>query len=141
MVMDILSQLMRDEGVRLAPYHDHLGYLTIGVGRLIDPARGGGITQEEALYLLRNDVASRERRLAEAYPWFQGLSEARRGALVNMAFQLGASGLARFPRMLACLRDERWAEAETHALDSEWARQTPARAKRVARQLATGEWQ
>ena len=59
--------------------------------------------------------------------------------LISMAYQLGVDGLAEFKNMLAAIKDERWQEAETHALDSLWAKQTPARAKRHARVLATGK--
>lgn len=137
----LLSQLRDDEGERLAAYQDHLGFWTIGVGRLIDARKGGGITAEESAYLLGNDVTKRDQALRSTYGWFGKMSEPRQAAVLNMSFQLGLEGLAGFPKMLAALRDERWAEAETHALDSLWARQTPARAKRVARQLRTGEWE
>lgn len=138
----LVDQLRRDEGERLAVYQDQLGYWTIGVGRLVDARRGGGITAEESAYLLANDISKRRQALAQRYSWFAALDPARQAALVNMAFQLGLEGLDRFPRMLAAVRDQRYAEAESHGLDSVWARQqTPGRARRVMRQLATGEWQ
>ena len=131
-----------DEREVLHAYKDHLGYLTIGVGRLIDRRKGGGITEEESAYLLNNDIAKRDQALRARFPWFRNLNEPRQAALLNMAFQMGVDGLAGFPSMLASIRDERWADAELHALDSRWAReQTPARAKRVARQIRTGEWE
>lgn len=138
----LIKQLRREEGEVLHAYEDNLGFLTIGVGRLIDAKRGGGISSGESAYLLNNDLQRIDQLLRSRYPWFAALGEARQGALINMAFQLGPDGLAGFPRMLGCMRDGRYAEAETHALNSKWAReQTPARAKRVARQLATDEWQ
>ena len=137
----LLDQLRRDEGERLHAYADHLGYLTIGVGRLIDQRRGGGISADESAYLLRNDVARVTQTLQERLPWFGALDEVRQAALINMGFQLGVAGLMAFARSLACIRDGRYAEAETHMLNSKWAQQTPQRARRVARQVATGEWQ
>ena len=137
----IIKQLRFDEGEILHAYDDHLGFATIGVGRLIDKRKGGGISPDESAYLLNNDIASRDQVLRSKYPWFSQLNEPRQAAVINMAFQLGLAGLAGFPKMLASLRDEKFAEAETHALDSLWAKQTPARAKRVARQLRTGEWE
>ena len=50
------KQLLLDEGLRLMPYQDHLGFWTVGVGRLIDPRRGGGLTQAESRLIL-NDPA------------------------------------------------------------------------------------
>lgn len=141
MMPRLLEQLRRDEGERLHAYPDHLGYLTIGVGRLIDQRRGGGISPDESAFLLGNDVARVTRELQQRLPWFRALDEVRRAALINMGFQLGAAGLMAFTRSLECVRDARYAEAETHLLNSAWAKQTPARARRVARQIATGEWQ
>lgn len=137
----LIAQLRRDEGEVLHAYEDHLGYLTIGVGRLIDKRKGGGITAEEAAYLLNNDIQKVDQALRAALPWFSALDEARQAALVNMGFQLGIAGLLEFKRTLACIRDGRYHEAETHAAQSKWAQQTPERARRVARQIATGEWQ
>lgn len=142
MNLRLLAQLRADEGEVLTAYQDHLGFWTIGVGRLIDKRKGGGISPDESAYLLNNDVQRRDQALRGLYPWFAMMNEPRQAALLNMSFQLGLGGLAGFPKMLASLRDEKWAEAESHALDSAWAKsQTPARAKRVARQLRTGEWE
>jgi len=142
MNLRLIEQLRRDEGEVLHAYADHLGWTTIGVGRLIDGRKGGGITKEESAYLLDNDIKRIDAELRSRLPWFWKLDETRQAALVAMAFQLGPAGLMGFPRMLACVRDGRYAEAETHALASKWAReQTPARARRVARQIASGEFQ
>lgn len=137
------QQLDEEEGVRSAVYQDHKGYWTIGRGRCVDSrVAGAGLKPHEIEYLFENDVRDVELELARHLPGFISLNDPRRAALVNMAFQMGVQGLLGFKRMLACIRDERWAEAETHALDSKWARvDTPKRAKRMARQIATGEWQ
>lgn len=137
----LIQQLRRDEGEVLHAYDDHLGFATIGVGRLIDKRRGGGISPEESAYLLSNDVRRVDQALRSALPWFATLDEVRQAALINMGFQLGVAGLLEFKQTLACVRDGRYAEAETQAMRSKWATQTPARARRVTRQLASGEWQ
>ena len=136
----IIEQLRRDEGEVLTAYEDSLSYLTIGVGRLIDKRKGGGITREESAYLLNNDVARVDAELRSRLPWFGSLDEVRQASLINMGFQLGVSGLMEFTRSLGCIRDGRFAEAETHLLASKWAQQTPARARRVANQISTGDW-
>ncbi len=137
----IIAQLRRDEGEVLTAYTDTEGYWTIGVGRLIDKRKGGGITAEESAYLLQNDIERKRRQLVEALPWVTSLDEARQAALLNMAFQLGIGGLLGFKQTLAAVRDGRYETAEALALQSQWAKQTPNRARRVARQLSTGEWQ
>ncbi len=139
--MNIAEQLKRDEGFKLAAYQDHLGYWTIGVGRLIDIRKGGGITAEEAEYLLANDIQRRTKDLSISLPWFDELDEARKGVLVNMAFQLGTNGLLNFKKTLESVRRGHYVAAANEMLQSKWADQTPMRAERLAKQMMTGVWQ
>lgn len=139
--MDIKSQLIRDEGVRSSAYQDHLGYWTIGVGRLIDIRKGGTLREDEILYLLDNDIKDRVSKLTLALPWFTLLSEARQGVLLNMSFQMGILGLLKFKTTLTLIKDKKYEEASKQMLSSLWAKQTPERAKRLAEQLRTNEWQ
>jgi lysozyme len=139
--MNITEQLKRDEGFKLTAYQDHLGYWTIGVGRLIDIRKGGGITAEEAEYLLANDIQRRTKDLSILLPWFDELDEARKGVLVNMAFQLGTNGLLNFKKTLESVRRGHYVAAANEMLQSKWADQTPMRAERLAKQMMTGVWQ
>ena len=50
----MIGMLKRHEGLRLKPYQDTIGKLTIGYGRNLDDR---GISKEEAEYLLRNDIS------------------------------------------------------------------------------------
>lgn len=138
---ELVKQLKADEGVIPHAYPDHLGYLTIGVGRLIDKRKGGGLRPDEITYLLNNDIDNRIEALTRALPWFQDLDDARKGVLLNMAFQLGTEGLLGFKNTLAMVRDGDYAAAADGMLASKWAAQTPARAKRMADQMRTGSWQ
>jgi lysozyme len=138
----LFKQIRHDEGEKLHVYKDHLGFWTIGVGILVDQRRGGGLTHFESAWLANNRLDMIQRELSDDYPWFDSLNDPRKAALINMRYQLGRAGLAAFKTTLACVRDERWAEAESHAMNSKWAKQdTPERAKRVAHQLSTGEWE
>ena len=138
--MDLKQQLIRDEGVVRHAYEDSLGFLTIGVGRLIDSRRGGGLAPDEIEYLLTNDVIEKSKQVLAAFPWTTKLSEPRFAVLVNMAFQLGIGGLLKFKRALGSIEDGQYKEASMEMLDSLWAQQTPERAKRLAQQMETGEW-
>ena len=141
MIETLTAQLRRDEGQRPLAYQDHLGYWTIGVGRLIDSRKpGAGLRPDEIDYLLRNDINDRVQALTKALPWFSALDEARRGVLINMAFQLGTAGLLGFKSTLALIAAGKYAEAAEQMLKSKWATQTPERAKRLAEQMKTGEW-
>lgn len=141
MIDQLTAQLRRDEGVKPAAYQDHLGYWTIGVGRLIDSRKpGAGLRPDEIDYLLRNDIGDRVRALGAVLPWFKRLDDARQAVLVNMAFQMGTAGLLGFSTTLDLVSKGRHTEAAAQMLKSKWAQQTPERAKRLAEQMKTGEW-
>lgn len=138
---NIIRSLRGEEGEVLTEYKDHLGYSTIGVGRLIDKRKGGGITAEESAYLLGNDVDNVVNGLNKRLPWWTKLDEARQGVLVNMAFQMGIDGLLGFKNTLAMIERGDYASASVGMMKSKWAQQTPSRAKRMAEQMLTGRWQ
>lgn len=124
----LAADLIADEGLRLKPYEDTLGVLTIGVGRNL---RDVGITEAEARYLLKNDISRVAGDLDRELSWWRGRPDHVQLAIANMCFQLGIHGLLGFKKMLACLSAGDYAGAVTNALDSAWATQTPERAKRV----------
>ena len=139
--MNISEQLKRDEGVVKHAYRDHLGYLTIGIGFLIDERKGGRMPDEVMEFWLGYEIEKRRVALSKAIPFFDDLDEARQGALVNMAYQLGVNGVLAFKKMLHSMQRGDYDIAAKEALDSRWATQTPERAKRIAKQIETGEWQ
>lgn len=134
----LLEMIRRHEGFVSHAYQDHLSYWTIGYGRLIDERRGGGISRDEAEYLLSNDVSQVKEQLSERLPWWDQIDEARQAALVNMAFQLGIDGLLQFRNTLHLIQNERWERAAREALNSRWANQTPERAREIAGIIETG---
>ena len=138
MIENLIEQLKRHEGLVLHAYTDHLGFWTIGYGRLIDQRRGGGLSEEEAELLLRNDVARVTKEVERRLPWVRGLSDTRCQALCNMAFQMGVSGLLGFRNMLTAMEQGQFDRAAAEALDSRWAKQTPSRAAEVAKMIRSG---
>ncbi len=128
----IETDLIRDEGLRLKPYTDTVGKLTIGVGRNLDDV---GISDAEARHLLRNDIMAAVRDLDRNIPWWRDLSEGRQRALLNMCFNMGWPTLSAFRKMLAALRTGDYDTAAAEALDSRWARQVGQRADRIAAAL------
>ena len=135
------QQITRHEGEVLHAYQDHLGFWTIGVGRLIDKSKGGGITHDEAQYLLNNDITTRVEALQSKLPWFDQLSDVRKAVLLNMSFQLGIAGLLGFGRTLEMIKMGNYVEAADNMLKSKWAQQTPKRANELANQMRTNTWQ
>ena len=140
MISSIQQQLHRDEDSQRSAYQDHLGYWTIGVGRLIDGRKGGGLSDAEIAYLLNNDIVDRTKALTAALPWFSNLDEVRQGVLINMAFQLGTESLLAFHDTLALVEQKDYAGAAKEMLRSKWAVQTPERAQRLSDQMEDGSW-
>jgi len=136
-----LDELVRDEGEVLHAYADSLGYLTIGVGRLIDKRRGGGITKEESRYLLSNDVDKVVEQLDRDLSWWRGLDAVRQRVIANMAFNLGVGGLLKFKNTLAYIKAGDYKKAAAGMLSSLWAKQVGVRAKRLAYMMEFGRCQ
>lgn len=138
---NLVRQLRGDEGEKPCVYKDHLGFLTIGVGRLVDPRKpGAGLRSAEMAMLLSNDIEDRVAALNAHLPWFTGLDEARQGVLLNMAFQMGVVGLMGFKNTLELVRRGEYARAAENMLMSNWSVQTPERAHRLSEQMRTGQW-
>lgn len=127
--------LIRHEGLRLKPYADAGNRLTIGVGRNLDDS---GITREEAMLLLHNDIERVSRELDQKLPWWRGLSETRQKVLVSMAFNLGMPKLLGFRNMLAALEEGDFSAAAGHMLASRWAGQVGSRAAELAYMMENG---
>lgn len=126
--------LKRHEGLELEPYRCTEGYLTIGYGRNLETK---GISEEEAEYLLRNDMEVVVAALNDRIPWWNNLPDHKRIVLASMAYQLGVGGLLKFQNMLAAAEDGDDQEVVAQMRDSRWHRQTTARAEELAR-LWTG---
>lgn len=135
----LAQQLLIDEGMRLHAYQDSLGFWTIGVGRLIDQRKGGGITEAEAMGLLDNDIKSFWGQLVVKLPWVMQAPEAVQEVLVNLCFNLGLAGLLGFKQTLALLQAKEYDDAAREMLDSAWAKQVGQRVVRLAEQIANLE--
>lgn len=138
--MSLIEDLKREEGFRAHAYQDHLGFWTIGYGTCIDErVKGCGLTEEEAHDLLVGKLHRMMLELGDRWPPFYARPDGVRWALQAMAYQMGVSKLLGFKKMLSALEAGDYATAAAEALDSTWANQTPARAKRVAAQIAAGK--
>lgn len=137
----IIARLIADEGEVLHVYDDHLGFATIGVGRLVDKRNGGGISQDESRYLLRNDIARCRAQCEQRLDWFNQLDDVRQDAIICMAFQLGIEGVTQFKMMIRALTIGDYVAASVEMRESTWHKQTPARCERMARVISRGIWE
>jgi len=122
---------------RCMPYRCTAGKLTIGVGRNLDDR---GISEEEAFYLLDNDIADCVTDLQSHLSWFNRLDDVRKAVLVDMCFNLGINRLIGFENMLMATKYGEWDKAADEMLDSRWADQVGSRATELATMMRTGEF-
>ena len=141
------AQLAIDEGKRLAAYLDTVGVLTVGIGHncvsspvpgVLKP--GDTITDETCSQLFRDDIQESIIQIDRHLPWWKKLDDVRRNILVNMAFNLGINGLMQFRNTLKFIECGAYDMAADGMLASLWARQVGDRAKRLSKQMRTGEW-
>jgi lysozyme len=134
----VSHQLRLHEGFVSHVYEDSTPekYLTIGYGRLVDKRLGGGISEEEAQYLLENDIKNCIKILTGQIEVFNDLSETRQIVLINMYFNLG-NRLFKFKNMLAALHMKDYDEVAKQMLDSKWATQVKGRAQELAGMMKT----
>lgn len=136
--MTIEELLIREEGFNASAYQDHLGFWTIGYGKLIDARKGGGINKRQALALLRDEIAEKRVELDDQLGWWRNLDETRQTVLLSMVFQMGIAGVVGFKNTLSALKAGDFAKAAKGIRSSKWAEQTPGRAERMAKAIESG---
>lgn len=132
----LLGQLELHEGFRSKVYKDSVGVNTIGIGRNVD---SNGITREEALYLLRNDVDRVITEIRSRYEWYDSLSEIRKRVVVDMVFNLGIYRFSKFINTIKYIELGWYSKAAEGMLNSKWATQVGKRAIRLAKMMRTDE--
>ena len=131
------DQLIRHEGYRQFPYKCSAGKTTIGIGRNIEDR---GISEDEAKYMLHNDIEICKQELNLLYPIVKVLSPVRYKVLINMCFNIGIKRLAQFKKMWAAISIGDFEEASRQMLDSKWAKQVGKRADELAEIMEKGEY-
>lgn len=144
--MNLRDMLIREEGWRHEAYPDPLSKgppWTIGVGHTGPEVHEHLVWSDDLISrTLDADISAASVECQHYFiPWFQHLSEPRQAVLVGMVFQLGIGRTRQFKQAIAALKVDDYSTAAAELLDSLWARQTPARAHRMAAQLLSGEWQ
>lgn len=119
MTTELLVQLLiKHEDLKLKPYPDTAGKLTIGIGRNLTD---NGISRPEALFLCDNDIARVMGELDRHCPWWRTLTESRQMVLADMCFNLGITKLMLFRRTLAAIEAGDYAKAAVEMLRSKWS--------------------
>jgi lysozyme len=124
-----------DEGISRKVYRDTMGILTGGIGRNLEQK---GFQDNEIALMFENDINDAEADARAVVPSFEDLSENRKAALLNMAFNLGRDRLAGFRGMRDAIAAGDFERAAAEMLDSLWSRQVGNRAKRLAQMMREG---
>ena len=157
------DQLILHEGLRLEVYKCPAGYWTIGVGRnlegkplrkeeqeyifkrsglapdeVIEVLKERGITKDEALFLLANDIEDAIKDLSN-FDWFEDLDPVRKKVVIDMRYNLGPTRFRGFKKMIAALAVGDYQKAAAEMVDSRWYHEVGNRSKRLVRMMETGE--
>ena len=157
------DQLILHEGLKLRPYKCPANKWTIGVGRnledvglsgneqlklfgtcglnrkeVIDRLLDRGISEEEALFLLDNDIKKCTADV-KRFPWFEYLDPVRQKVIVDMRFNLGLAGLKKFRKMIGHLEVGAYFDAADEMKNSKWYWEVGNRSRRLVKMMATGQ--
>ena len=122
--MDIKNLLIKHENLELEPYTCPAGHLTIGVGRNLDDL---GISEDEAIYMLENDIKRCENELREIFINFDELPENVKMVLIDMDFNLGKTRFLKFKHMINAVKNKDWESMIQEMKNSHWCNQVKSR--------------
>lgn len=131
----LVTLLVKHEDLKLKPYTDTVGKLTIGVGHNLTDL---GLSVPQVLAILDDDIENVLHFLDLKLPWWRSLDDVRSRALVDMTFNLMGK-ILEFKKMLAAIQAHDWDGASTHLLDSTFAHQVGQRAIDLAKMFRTGQ--
>ncbi len=157
------DQLILHEGLRLEVYKCPADYWTVGVGRNLEGkpltkseqerilGRSGltpdqvisilkerGVTKDEALFLLGNDIEDAVADLRN-FDWFEDLDPVRKKVVIDMRYNLGPTRFRGFRKMIAALARGDYKAAAAEMVDSRWYHEVGNRSKRLVKMMETGK--
>lgn len=135
MYTDLKERIKEHEGYCETVYKDTLGFPTGGYGHKIIP--GEPIPKDRSGWeaLFESDF---QRAVDGAENLLSGydIDERAREVIIEMVYQMGESGVSKFKKALAHLKEQRYIECAGEMLNSRWRKQTPMRAKKLADMMA-----
>lgn len=152
------QSIKQDEGLRYSSYMDTTGNKTVGRGFNMDSGiarkvwnKAGLQSDFDAVYRGEQAIAPQEAEaLANAsfqiayddavavFPDIHDYTPARQEAIMNLSYQLGGNRLGKFDATINAAKQGNWTTAARHLLKSQYAMQTPDRARRIARAFING---
>ena len=136
--VELMKELMLDEGYKHEIYADPLGHLTFGVGHLITENDeeygkevGTPVTKERIEECLQQDIKTVFSELDMNQPWWRSLDSNRQRVIANMCFNLGHPRFSKFKKFIAAMQTSNWEKAAEEMMDSKWSEQVGERAIRL----------
>ena len=136
----LLKSVKEHEGYRNKVYLDTLGKRTVGVGHLCVEDFWEDDKEYDEKFLmtiLEHDLQTAikgAKELMEEHDCAD-IDEQAEEILIEMVFQLGMTGVSKFKNMWKALSELNYVGASYEMLDSRWAKQTPNRAKSMAKTM------
>lgn len=116
-IKKIKELIINHEGLELKPYMCTAGKLTIGVGRNIEDV---GISENEAMFMLDNDIKTCIKDMVKLFPGWYQLSENQQIVLIDMRFNLGPSRFKKFKKMITAINAKDFDLAAREMMNSLW---------------------
>ena len=136
----LLESVKKHEGYRNKVYLDTLGKRTVGVGHLCVEEFWEDDKEYDEKFLmtiLEHDLQTAikgAKELMEEHDCAD-IDEQAEEILIEMVFQLGKNGVSKFRNMWKALAEKNYIGASYEMLDSRWSKQTPNRAKAMAKTM------
>jgi lysozyme len=144
----IHAMLRRHEGLRLTPYYCSKNHKTVGYGWNLDNALPsdiasylrihGSITEPMAERLLNISITTATDDCRAIFPGFDDFTEARRFALIDFVFNVGAGTAVTFRKMRAAIEAGNWGRAADEMIDSDWFSQVGVRGPEIVGMVRVG---
>ena len=136
----LMESVKKHEGYRNKVYLDTLGKRTVGVGHLCVEDFWEDDKEYEEKFLmtiLEHDLQTAIKGAKELMEdhGCADIDEQAEEILIEMVFQLGKNGVSKFKNMWKALAEKNYIGASYEMLDSRWAKQTPNRAKAMAKTM------
>lgn len=138
------SLIRRHEGLRLTPYKDTVGKLTVGYGFNLDSGdaksicnvlkldydairNGAAITEANAEAILELQLGMVNAQAKTLFQNFNQMPADIQSVVQDLIFNMGISGFRKFHDTIAALQSGEWAGAAQALTDSLWYRQVGSR--------------
>jgi lysozyme len=131
----LLAQLIRMEGVSLAPYRDASGSLIVAPDDYGDRM----VVIGTRMLVLEVDVRAIARELEASWPTVGKLDAVRKRVLIHMVFNMGIRGLRAMMRFASAVEFRLWDAAADEMLISQWAKKEARRASVLGAMMRRGE--